>query len=155
MTMTKPLASQVEYDGGTAQDVLDSAKPMASYTALRNYTGRATSVRITNTDVAGFFYRDATDGVSADNGGTIIVDASGRRWKRHYVGAASVKWFGARGDDATDDTAALQAAINSGGLPLMIPGAVYRCNNLVQSANFQRFYSEGFAVFRKNANGPT
>jgi hypothetical protein len=105
-------AALVGYDGGTAQDVLDDAKPMQSYTALRAYTGRATGVRITSAGVAGFFARSATDVTSADNGGTIIVDGSGRRWLRLYSGAVNVIWFGAAGDGVTDDTAALQAWAN-------------------------------------------
>ena len=104
-------ADSVEYDGGTAQDVLDSAKPLASYSDLRAYTGRASIVRITASGVAGCFRRDDASS-SADNGGTIIVDASGRRWHRIFSGAVLDKWFGAVGDMVADDTSALQAAIN-------------------------------------------
>lgn len=103
----------VGYDGGTVQDVLDDAKPMANYTALRAYTGRATGVRITQAGLAGFFQRDTADTTSADNGGTVIVDGSGRRWKRLFTWPVNVLWFGAKGDGATDDTAAIQAAVNA------------------------------------------
>lgn len=110
-------SSLVGYDGGTVQDVLDSAKPMADYTALRTYTGRATSVRITSIGIAGFFYRDDADTSSADNGGTVIVAVNGKRWKRLFSGAADVMWFGAKGDwngtTGTNDAAAFQSAINS------------------------------------------
>lgn len=102
----------VGYDDGTAQDVLDNAKPVANYTALRNYTGRATGVRITQSGLAGFFQRDDADTTSADNGGTIIVDASGRRWKRLYAGPLNVMWFGAVGDGITNDTDSINAAIS-------------------------------------------
>lgn len=108
----------VGYDGGTAQDVLDEAKPMANYAALRAYTGRATGVRVTQYGLAGFFQRDDADATSADNGGTIIVDGAGRRWKRQWAPYVDVMWFGAKGDYSpntgagTDDTAAIQAAIN-------------------------------------------
>lgn len=101
----------VGYDGGTAQDVLDDAKPMANYTAMRAYTGRATGVRITQTGLEGFFKRDDADTTSADNGGTVIVDGAGRRWKRLHDTAVSVKWFGAVGDGITDDTNAIKAAV--------------------------------------------
>lgn len=97
----------VGYDGGTVQAVLDEAKPMANYTALRNYTGRATGVRITQSGLAGFFRRDDADTTSADNGGTTIVDASGLRWKRLVDGWVNVKWFEAVGDGSADDLAKL------------------------------------------------
>ena len=100
----------IGYDGGTAQTVLDNAKALANYTALRAYTGRATGVRITQTGLAGIFQRDDADTTTPDNGGTVIVDASNRRWKRLYLGAVNVKWFGALGDGSTDDYAAIAAA---------------------------------------------
>lgn len=110
----------VGYDDGTAQDVLDEAKPMANYTALRAYTGRAMGVRITQTGIAGFFQRDAGDTTSADNGGTIIVDGSGRRWKRLYDGAVQAPWWGAVGNNTADDSNALEAMFATG-LPWEIP----------------------------------
>lgn len=128
-------SSIIGYDDGTVQDVLDNAKPMANYTALRNYTGRATGVRITQVGLAGCFQRLSVDDpeyTALDNGGTIIVDASGRRWKRLFVGPLSVKWFGAKGDwngtTGTDDTAAIQAAILAakGSIGLYIPASLYK-----------------------------
>lgn len=101
-------SSMVGYDGGMVQDVLDSTKPVADYTALRAYKGRATSIRITTLGIAGFFRRDDSDTTSADNGGTAIVDASGRRWKRLFEGAFKVTWFGVTGD-GSDETAKLAA----------------------------------------------
>ena len=100
------------FDGVGAIDVLDQNKPMANYTALRAYSGRALGVRITQQGLAGFFARSLTDTTSADNGGTIIVDAAGRRWIRLYAGQVNVKWFGAVGDGVADDLGPIQAAIN-------------------------------------------
>lgn len=115
-------------DESSIQDVLDSVKPIQSYTALRAYSGQATSVRITTPGIAGFFYRSTTDTTSADNGGTVIVDASGRRWLRLYAEPVNIKWFGAVGGGA-DDTVAIQAAFDyiktNGGLLQDTVGGTY------------------------------
>lgn len=125
MANTKPNATQVTYDGGTVQDVLDYAKVMANYTALRAYTGRAKVVRITDSRFAGLFILDAADTTTADNGGTLIVGTDGRRWKRIYVGSLRVDWFGAVGDGVTDDTLAIRNAIASGAGSVFFPDGVY------------------------------
>ena len=59
----------------------------------------------------GTFVRDASDTTSADNGGTIIVDAAGRRWKRvlSRPNWVSVADFGIVGDGTTDQRVALNA----------------------------------------------
>ena len=108
----------VTYDSGTVQDVLDGAKSLQDYAALRAYTGRAKRIYITGplgtakpAGIAGVFQYDSSDTTSADNGGTIIVGADGRRWKRDFSGNASVAWFGANGG-GSDETLKIQAAFN-------------------------------------------
>jgi|SRR6186713_112206 len=98
------------YTAAEAQSILDNALPMQSYTALRAYTGRALAVRITTPGIAGLFQRDLVDVATADDWGTVIVDASNRRWKRVYSGTLEVCWFGAVGDGVTDDGVALNRA---------------------------------------------
>lgn len=48
----------------------------------------------------GLFFLDITDTTSVDNGGTVLVDAAGRRWKRSHDGMANVLWFGPANDIA-------------------------------------------------------
>ena len=109
-------AAMVGYDSINARTVFDNARPIADYTALRAYTGRASQVRVTSSGLEGFFYWDANDNSSTDNSGTIIVSSNGRRWKRMHNGTINARWFGAKcdynGTTGTDDTASLQAALN-------------------------------------------
>jgi len=58
----------------------------------------------------GIFYVDKSDQVSAGDGGTVIVAQDGTRLKRILGGMINVRWFGAVGDGARDDTAAIRAA---------------------------------------------
>ena len=114
-------SSLVGYDGGTVQDVLDGSKSLQDYAALRAYTGRAKRVYITGllatakpAGIAGIFQYDSTDTTSTDNGGTVVVGADGRRWKRQFDGDVSILWFGADGYGIIDSTTSVQNAINSG-----------------------------------------
>lgn len=73
---------------------------------LRGYTTSEIGVG------AGLLYRDASDATSADDGGTVFVDADSGRWKRPKSGIVNVRDFGAVGD-GTDQSARFQAAIDS------------------------------------------
>lgn len=99
----------------------DSLVGYATYTQIRSYSGSLKSIRcggrtaIYSGDGAhGKFWRDDADTTSADNDGTILIDALGRRWKRKYSGDISIKWFGATGDGVTDDYNAIQSALYVG-----------------------------------------
>lgn len=66
---------------------------------------------------AGFFTRIAGD-TSADNGGTVIVDSIGQRWKRYLAeGSVTPQMFGAKCDGLFnyDDTPHIRAMFNAGG----------------------------------------
>jgi len=42
----------------------------------------------------------------------VVSNTAGYYWERVYVGAASAKWFGAKGDGVTNDTTAIQASLD-------------------------------------------
>ena len=104
--------------------------------------------------VGGNFYWNSASTATA-NGGTIIASDEGGtgRWLRIVVGdIINVLMFGAVGDGVTDDTADIQAAIDSGS-PIVFPAGTYASGPLTQSTNFQRFYADGQVNIIKNANG--
>jgi hypothetical protein len=61
----------------------------------------------------GWFFLDEADTTTADDDGTVLIDASNRRWKRAFDGSKKAAWFGVK--DGVDAAAALQAAVNTGG----------------------------------------
>ncbi len=79
----------------------------------------------------GIFYYDSTDTTSNDNGGTIIVDADGKRWKREYNGIVKAIWFGVFGDGADYTTEFVKAAnvAKDDGVPLELPSGTIKLSN--------------------------
>jgi hypothetical protein len=96
---------------------------VADYPSLRAYAGQSTSINVTGyyatsapIGIAGLFVRDDSDTSSVDNGGTIIVAANNKRWKRVFAGPANIQWFATLvgGTGASEDWAtAIQTAVNN------------------------------------------
>lgn len=110
---------------------------LENYAKLRMYSGSANCIHVVGTmnpppGIAGTFIRDPYDATSIDNGGTIIVSTSGVRWKRVFSGALNVRWFGAKGDGVSDDTAASQAMADAAlsdparPIPMYYPSGIYK-----------------------------
>jgi hypothetical protein len=149
-------------DGSTNVGDRLSAINLADYTALRAYAGSNKSARVTGylvssapSGIAGLFTVDDADTTSADNGGTIIVSANGKRWKRIFDGRVNVKWFGAIGDNdaakATANTAAFAACIAFcqsdspfGGYEMYVPTGQYKKNaDLVPTKQYLSIRGDG------------
>lgn len=60
----------------------------------------------------GIFRWDAASTATAVQG--LIIGTGTGRWIRQYSGAINVRWCGAKGDGTTDDTTAINAALNAG-----------------------------------------
>lgn len=121
----------INQDDGTKKlDVVDLGNSIVMGTTIRNITDlKAFDDIIDNKTIellgyysegdggGGTFFWDAAS-TETDNGGTVIAPTfagfSGTgRWKRVYSGAVDVRWFGAKGDGSTDDTATIQAACSA------------------------------------------
>lgn len=131
-------------------------KVVVSITALRALSKLSNSnVIVTGYYAAhdgggGFYVYDSTDTTTADNGGTVIVASDGGRWKLATTHVISVKQFGATGNGTTDDTAAIQAAINSGIRRIYFPSGTYlitstlNCTNLASTGVPLFLYGDAF-----------
>jgi hypothetical protein len=134
------------------KNVLDiTADTVADLANVQHKTGsiQLLGFHTTGDGGGGVFYWDASKNKSEHNGGTIIdpsiaglvanweytqnlyfspaVIGQGC-WVREYSGAVNVKWFGAKGDGVSDDTAALKASFVNHScvyLPLAIYGSQY------------------------------
>ncbi len=106
-----------------------------SGTTNNNGTFRVTGVTATNLTVGGVSFTPETANATlinfGDKGTTFAPNGASAQgwWKRQFSDALNVRWFGAKGDGTTPDTASLQAAVDAaattGGATVFIPQGVF------------------------------
>lgn len=131
--LTSSGAAFVGYDGETVESALDKAKAFANYEELRAYRGMASVIRITDPGIDGIF-QEVVAISPVDNGGTRIIDASGRVWDRVYDDYINVKWFGVKGDGVTNDQDVFNKIFryveSIDGANLFVPRGIYFCGGV-------------------------
>lgn len=89
--------------------------------------------------------------------GTVLTAAQLNSFQDKLNDIVSVKDFGAKGDGVTDDTVAIQAALNSGSSRIHIPQGTYVISNIVIPGNCREFIGYGSTntdtyLLRKNGS---
>ena len=93
-TYVKETRSDVGALDLRADELEKNTVRVQGYTQLRAYSGSAAIVDITSNGLSGRFMVSAGDVTSADDGGTLIVGADGRRWLRTGIERIQASWFG-------------------------------------------------------------
>jgi hypothetical protein len=113
----------------TALTNLGAAVVMANVATLRANTFAWPNVYLSGYTTPadggeGTFHYVASDTTSSDNGGTVIVDTTGRRWHRLFSGPINLLWF--CGNTVSDYSSGLAAAVSAaGGNPIVIPPGTF------------------------------
>ena len=102
-----------------------------------------TTAIVKDLDRGGTFNYIASN-LTINNGGTIF-----NGWTRQYDGAVNVKWFGAKGDGVTDDTVAIQLAINNANGALIVGDGIFINTTVTIDSNISIF---GTGTFKRKIN---
>lgn len=105
----------------------------------------------------GSFYHST--GPATTNLGTVFKCLSGGYWIRAFSGEINVKWFGARGDGISDDTAAIRSAVEAGNDPslggfVFFPAGRYAISHTISNQG-SRLNLRGSGRAFQNGGKPT
>lgn len=116
------IANVLKYDPDQLRQELsgidgESLVGVATYSQIRSYIGNKSQIKCIGKNHfadggEGVFFVDENDTTSIDNGGTILIDALGKRWKRKYSGSVNLLWF-TDGDGLSDDTQGIKSALST------------------------------------------
>lgn len=121
----------------TAVATVAAMTALAKAGLVNNQTIRVAGYTSIGDGGGGSFYWDSISSTTANVGTVFAANEGGTgRWKRVLdSGPIDVKWFGATGDGATDDVAALQATIDyviaSGRREVRAPYGTYKCTTQI------------------------
>lgn len=110
---------------------VETVAALKAVVATQRFNGQQVEVSgyYTSGDGGGGMFQFNSASSATDNGGTVLAPTTGTgRWLRVYNAPLNVKWFGAKGDGSTNDTAAIQATISAGtasGVQVFLPAATY------------------------------
>ena len=158
VTGTLPVAN-----GGTgattaqaAAKNLETAFVVADLAALKALTSRPESVVVKTGQAAGTWQWVLASTTTADD--VLVVNptsGTAGRYKRIFDDPLYVSWFGAVGDGATDDTAAIQAALDGcftlGLRKLYFPAGTYKVSSRMLIKSNIELYAHGDAIIQPTA----
>lgn len=142
--------------GGTtfeAVGIVDTVAALKAFPVAGLTTGY--SVHVNNFAAAldgggGIFRYDSASATATDLGTVFAPNAGPGRWKRVYFGAVNVKWFGAVGDGATDDTTAIQAALTAF-LNVYLPPSTFIISTALNLSANQKVYGDAGTIIKAKA----
>lgn len=134
----------------------DTVADMVAYNLTAGDTAETLGYYAANDGGAGT-YKIVDSGATVD-GGSIIALNNGLKAQLIIEGKANVKQFGAKGDNSTDDTEAIQNAINfakSKVIPVYVPVGTYRISQIVLDYQYAVLYGDSKKSVLKSINNNT
>lgn len=116
-----PVGSSVITHSSVANAKADTSLVVGMYVATTGYYSAG--------DGGGASYVVVAGGTGTDDGGEYHDTAGGLQLRLVHKGDVNVRWWGAKGDNSTNDTAAIQAAIDAittDGGRVFVPEGIYR-----------------------------
>lgn len=136
-TALNPNPSPIPPSGQGGAITAPSQAAASAATGLTNNALVVTQGNVAPADVAGgTFFLDVSSSATIDGGLTLAASGGVGRIRRiRDRSFINVKWFGAKGDGTTDDTAAFQAAIDAAS-GLMAPAIYPGCDVYIPPGNY-------------------